>query len=203
MHLVTGYPDLQRILCARNAPDGIPLKGMSMVPYSAGFFSFRVQIEGFFPAVDRLIGLPCSPVFLVGKRSLIWALFACTGDDVPPLVSGIFLFQEHLILLVYYAPMPDSKNEDTIRKDGIEYSPVPDTIFIQSFELTCQCFANFRIFCKYGLDFKDYPFCNRSVNLLEVIEDRSLIINSYYQGGFSSPLQKLCHHPCPSDVREQ
>jgi hypothetical protein len=118
-------------------------------------------------------------------------------------VSGIFLFQEHLILLVYYAPMPDSKNEDTIRKDGIEYSPVPDTIFIQSFELTCQCFANFRILCKYGLDLKDYPFCNRSVNLFEVIEDRSLIINSYYQGGFSSPLQKLCHHPCPADVREQ
>jgi hypothetical protein len=49
----------------------------------------------------------------------------------------------------------------------------------------------------------DYSFCNRSVNLLYVIEDRALIINSKYQGGFSSPLKKLCHHLCPADVREQ
>lgn len=59
-----------------------------------------------------------------------------------------------------YASIPDSKNEDTIRKDGIEHSSDPDIIFIQSFELTCQCFANFRIFCKHGLDLKEYSFSN-------------------------------------------
>jgi hypothetical protein len=84
----------------------------------------------------------------------------------PHLAPGIFPFDEHWTLLVYNTAVPDPENEDTVRKDGIEYSPVPDTIFIQSFELTCQCFAGFRIFCKYGLDLMDYPFCNWSVNLL-------------------------------------
>jgi len=62
--------------------------------------------------------------------------------------------------------MTDPENEDAVRKDGIEYSPVPDTIFIQSIELTGQYFTGFRILCKYGPDLPDYPFCNRSVNLL-------------------------------------
>ena len=102
------------------------------------------------------------------------------------------------MLLVYNAPMPDPENKNTIRKDWIDYSPGSDTIFIQSPALTCQCFANFRIFCKSGLYLSEYPFCNFSV-----IEDRTLIINPNYQGGFSSPAWKLCHHPCPAEVREQ
>jgi hypothetical protein len=87
------------------------------MPYSWRFFRFLAYIEGVFPAVDLQCSISCSPSFLHRERSPIRGLFACTGDDVPPLVSGIFLFQEHLILLVYYAPMPDSKNEDTIRSN--------------------------------------------------------------------------------------
>jgi len=81
------------------------------------------------------------------------ASFSCPGSPgsspdpvpVPPggmksshLAPGIFPFDEHRALLVYNTPVSDPENEDTVRKDGIEYSPVPDTIFIQSFELTCQ-----------------------------------------------------------------
>ncbi len=84
----------------------------------------------------------------------------------PHLAPGIFPFDEHGRLLVYYTSVPDPENDDAVRKDDIEYSPVPDPIFIQSFELACQCFAGFRSFCKYGLDLMDYPFCNRPVNLL-------------------------------------
>ena len=59
------------------------------------------------------------------------------------------------MLLVYNTPVPDSKDKNTIRKDCIYYSPATDTIFIQSPELTCQCFTNFRIFCKFGFYLPD------------------------------------------------
>jgi hypothetical protein len=49
----------------------------------------------------------------------------------------------------------------------------------------------------------DYPFCNRSVNLFYVVEDRTLIVNPKYQGGFSSPARIVYHHPCPADVQGQ
>src|SRR5665647_1522480 len=98
------------------------------------------------------------------------------GDEFPPLVPGIsFFFQECRKLVVYNAPMPDSQNKNSIRKNSIDDSPVPDAICIQSFKLTCQCFAGFWIFCNSGLDLMDYPFCNRSVNILQVIQDLSLI----------------------------
>ena len=69
------------------------------------------------------------------------------------------------MLLVNNTPVPYPENENTIRKDCIDNSPVSHTVFIQSPELTGQCFTGFRIFCKPGLYLMDYPFCNRSVNL--------------------------------------
>src|SRR5665647_776950 len=84
--------------------------------------------------------------------------------------------------------MPDSQNKNSIRNNSIDDSPVPDAICIQSFELTCQCFAGFWIFCKSGFYLMDYSFCNRSVNILQVIQDRSLVINPDCQGGVSTPV---------------
>jgi hypothetical protein len=55
-HPVTGYSDIQRIPCAKNDPEGTPLKRKSRVLYSGGFFRFLVQIEDFFPEVDILTG---------------------------------------------------------------------------------------------------------------------------------------------------
>jgi len=60
----------------------------------------------------------------------------------------------------------------------------PFTIVIPSLELTCQCFAGFRIFCMFRLCVMDYSFCHRLVSLLYVIKDRALIINPNYPGGF-------------------
>ena len=59
----------------------------------------------------------------------------------PPVICGIH--PQTSRLLVYNAPVPDPENQDTVSKDRIYYSPVPDTIFIQSLELTGECFAGF------------------------------------------------------------
>ena len=92
MHPVPGSPDLQRILCAKNAPAGTPLKRKRLVPYLGGFFRFLVHIEGFFPAVDILRLLPCSPAFLHRERSPIWGYFDMREMKSPPFTSpGIFV----------------------------------------------------------------------------------------------------------------
>jgi len=74
-HLVPGFPDLHRILCAKNVPQGTPLKRKSPVLLFGGYFRFLVQIKGFFPAVDKLYSIPCSPAFLHQERSPIWGYF--------------------------------------------------------------------------------------------------------------------------------
>ena len=48
-HPVTGYPDLHRILCAKNAPRGTPLKRKSRVPYSGDFSDSWCRLTVFFP----------------------------------------------------------------------------------------------------------------------------------------------------------
>jgi hypothetical protein len=55
-HPVPGYPDTRRIPCAKNTPDGTPLKRTSPVLYLVGFFRFLAHIEGIFLAVDKLTG---------------------------------------------------------------------------------------------------------------------------------------------------
>jgi hypothetical protein len=61
-------------------------------------------------------------------------------------IGGKFFMR---ILFVHDAPVTGSKNENTIWKDWIDYSPAPDPVFVHSLELTGQCFANLRIFSQF------------------------------------------------------
>ena len=99
-HPVTGSLYLQRILCAKNAPEGTPLKRKSLVLYSGCFFRFLVQIKGFFPAVDIRRVLPCSPAFLLIERSLIRGYLTVWEMKSPHSPHQVFLLNSRIYKII-------------------------------------------------------------------------------------------------------
>jgi len=100
MHLVTGSPDLQRILCAKNAPRGTPLKRESPVLLFEGFMRFLVQIEGIFLAVDILCTISCSPAFLHREQSPIWGYLDVREMKSPHAPYQVFLLNSRLYKII-------------------------------------------------------------------------------------------------------
>ena len=78
MHLVTGYPDIQRILCAKNAPVGTPLKRKSLVPYSGAFSGSGCTLTVFFPRWTYYAHYTVHRHFWWGNGARI----GCIGDYV-------------------------------------------------------------------------------------------------------------------------